>query len=183
MARDDYQRQLEALRENVLYMGELVADRLRMGLDAMEQQDEALGQKVIEGDAEVNELTNALSPITHGRSGDTTFLFGPSGAGKTCISRFAVERLREESFLKQPGVAETLDWARAVAALRAEGDPNRAGGSDDGGDDASDPSLTPAEIERTLGCLLKEAEDIGSVDTELLERLHEAAQGATTRVE
>jgi len=56
MPRDDYQRQLKALRENVLYMGELVADRLRMGLDAMEQQDVELGQKVIEGDAEVNDL-------------------------------------------------------------------------------------------------------------------------------
>ena len=56
MPRDDYQRQLEALRENVLYMGELVAERLRMGLDALEQQDEKLGQEVIEGDAEVNEL-------------------------------------------------------------------------------------------------------------------------------
>ena len=44
----------------------------------------------------MNELTNALSPITHGRSGDTTFIFGPSGAGKTCISQFVTERLREE---------------------------------------------------------------------------------------
>jgi MoxR-like ATPase len=76
-----------------------------------------------------------------------------------------VERLREESFLKQPGVAETLDWARAVATLRQE----EAG------------ALTPTEIERTLGCLLKEADDIRSVDTELLERLHQAASEAVER--
>jgi MoxR-like ATPase len=79
-----------------------------------------------------------------------------------------VERLREESFLKRPGVAETLDWARAVAALRHE--------------DADEP-LAPDEIERTIGCLLKEAEDVGRVDDELLERLHDAASAATERVE
>lgn len=56
MPRDDYQRQLEELRENVLYMGEVVAERLRMGLDALEQQDAALGQEVIDGDSEVNQL-------------------------------------------------------------------------------------------------------------------------------
>ncbi|OYR53384.1 ATPase [Halorubrum sp. Ea1] len=79
-----------------------------------------------------------------------------------------VERLREESFLKRPGVAETLDWARAVAALRH--------------DDADEP-LAPDEIERTIGCLLKEAEDVGRVDAELLERLHDAASAAAERTE
>lgn len=78
------------------------------------------------------------------------------------------ERLREESFLKQPGVAETLDWARAVARLRSEDD---------------DEPLSAVEIERTLGCLLKEAEDISRVDTELLERLHTAAASAAERIE
>ena len=79
-----------------------------------------------------------------------------------------VERLREESFLKRPGVAETLDWARAVAALRH--------------DDADEP-LAPDVIERTIGCLLKEAEDVSRVDAELLERLHDAASAAAERVE
>lgn len=78
------------------------------------------------------------------------------------------ERLREESFLKQPGVAETLDWARAVARLRH---------------DDSAESLSAAEIERTLGCLLKEAEDITRVDTELLERLHTTAAEAAERID
>lgn len=73
-----------------------------------------------------------------------------------------VERLRDEPLLKQPGVAETLDWARAVARLRAG---------------AEDP-LSPDEIDRTLGCLLKEAEDVTRVDTELLERLRAAAAEA-----
>ena len=77
-----------------------------------------------------------------------------------------VERLREESFLKRPGVAETLDWARAVATLRADG---------------SDEPLSTDEIERTIGCLLKEVEDVTRVDTALLEQLHAAAAAADDR--
>ena len=79
-----------------------------------------------------------------------------------------VEQLREESFLKQPGVAETLDWARAVARLR--------GGAD------ADAALSPGEIERTIGCLLMVAADVSRVDTDLLERLESAAAAATERV-
>lgn len=56
MPRNEYQRQLEALRENVLYMGEVVAERLRMGLDALEQHNAELGEEVITGDSEVNDL-------------------------------------------------------------------------------------------------------------------------------
>jgi MoxR-like ATPase len=74
-----------------------------------------------------------------------------------------VARLREESFLKQPGVAETLDWARAIAQLRQ---------------DEADEQLSTDEIERTIGCLLKEATDIESVDTSLLEALRDAASDA-----
>jgi MoxR-like ATPase len=77
-----------------------------------------------------------------------------------------VARLREEAFLKRPGVAETLDWARAVARLRTDDDP-----------------LSADEIERTIGCLLKEVEDVERVDTELLERLQAAAEAAEDRLE
>ncbi|MFC6724943.1 AAA family ATPase [Halobium palmae] len=82
-----------------------------------------------------------------------------------------VDRLREESFLKRPGVAETLDWARAVATLRADST------------DGNDPEpLSAEEIERTIGCLLKEVEDVNRIDAELLERLREAAAAAAERV-
>jgi phosphate transport system protein len=56
MARDSYQKRLEELREDVLYMSEVVLERLRMGLDALEQKDEDIAREVIEGDHEVNEL-------------------------------------------------------------------------------------------------------------------------------
>jgi MoxR-like ATPase len=73
------------------------------------------------------------------------------------------ERLREEPLLKPPGAAETIDWARAVAALRHDG---------------ANGSLSHAEIRNTLGCLLKEVEDIERVDDDLLATLRDAAETA-----
>lgn len=55
MPREEYQDQLEQLREDVLYMSEVVRERLTMGLDALEQKDEDLAWEVIEGDHEINE--------------------------------------------------------------------------------------------------------------------------------
>ncbi|WP_128476294.1 phosphate signaling complex protein PhoU [Halorussus pelagicus] len=56
MPREDYQQKLIDLRENVLYMSEVVMERLRMGLDALEQKDSDLAWEVIDGDEEVNQL-------------------------------------------------------------------------------------------------------------------------------
>jgi MoxR-like ATPase len=78
----------------------------------------------------------------------------------------AAERLREEPMLKQPGAAETIDWARAVAELRADG--------------SADP-LSTSEVRTTLGCLLKEVEDVQRVDDELLADLLAAAERARDR--
>jgi len=56
MPRESYQELLESLREDVLYMSELVLDRLRLGLSAVEQKDDDLAMQVIEGDDEINQL-------------------------------------------------------------------------------------------------------------------------------
>jgi phosphate transport system protein len=56
MPRESYQAMLEQLREDVLFMGELVLDRVRTGLDALERKDEALARQVIEADDEINEM-------------------------------------------------------------------------------------------------------------------------------
>ena len=47
-------------------------------------------------DAEVNHLSSVLEPITNGEPADTALVTGPSGTGKTCLSKFVTERLREE---------------------------------------------------------------------------------------
>ena len=56
MPRTDYQEKLNQLREDVLFMSEVVSERLQMGLDALEQQDAELGEEVITRDHEVNQL-------------------------------------------------------------------------------------------------------------------------------
>jgi phosphate transport system protein len=56
MARQGFQEQLQELRENVLYMSEVVIDRIRTGLRALESKDESLAREVIEGDHEINQL-------------------------------------------------------------------------------------------------------------------------------
>ena len=73
-----------------------------------------------------------------------------------------VARLREEPLRKPPGAAETIDWARAIASLRE---------SDEG-------ALERETIRNTLGCLLKEGEDIDRVDDALVTDLLEAAEQA-----
>ncbi|MFP8952205.1 phosphate signaling complex protein PhoU [Natrialbaceae archaeon A-arb3/5] len=56
MPRNEYQRTLEALRENILEMSDVVCQRLRRALEAYEAKDEALADSVIEGDHEINRL-------------------------------------------------------------------------------------------------------------------------------
>ena len=56
MPRESYQAKLTALREDILYMSEVVLERLRMGLDALSRKDERLARSVIEGDDEINEM-------------------------------------------------------------------------------------------------------------------------------
>jgi len=73
------------------------------------------------------------------------------------------ERLREESLLKPPGVAETLDWARALTAL-------------DGVPTDGDQPLTATDVRTTLGCLLKEVEDVERIDDETMSALLSAAE-------
>ncbi|OBK74372.1 ATPase [Mycobacterium sp. 1274761.0] len=53
----------------------------------------------------------------------------------------AVEALRKLDLYKPPGVAETIDWARALVEL-------------------GEPELAPSDIEHTLGWVLKYREDI-----------------------
>ena len=55
-----------------------------------------------------------------------------------------IRRLRDEDLFKNPGVAETLDWARALVALDAV-------------------ALDPQTISDTLGALLKYQDDIARI--------------------
>jgi len=56
-------------------------------------------------------------------------------------NRAFVQKVREGDYFKLPGVAETIDWAQALAALDAK-------------------ALEPAMVYDTLGVLLKYQDDI-----------------------
>ena len=68
-----------------------------------------------------------------------------------------VQRLRTLDLFKSPGVAETLDWASALAELDAV-------------------SLDPAQVTDTLGVLLKYQDDIQKIDSRTANELIEAAR-------
>jgi Cdc6-like AAA superfamily ATPase len=65
--------------------------------DAHVLRPEFVPRDVVHRDAEVSHLSNTLRPITDGNRAETALLCGPSGAGKTCIARFTVGRLRENA--------------------------------------------------------------------------------------
>ena len=67
-----------------------------------------------------------------------------------------VQRLRREDLAKTPGIAETLDWVRALHRLEFGALPE-----------------DPQALEGTLGCLLKTREDRFQLDGERVRRLAE----------
>ena len=60
VTRESYQRSLDELRDEVIAMGDLVVERLGMGVESLATCDEALAREVIEGDEEVNQIYLAL---------------------------------------------------------------------------------------------------------------------------
>jgi MoxR-like ATPase len=74
------------------------------------------------------------------------------------IGRF-LQALRGRRLLKAPGVAETIDWAQALVRLHRE-------------------SLDVETVEQTLGCVLKDHNDVRDVAGAELASLVEEARGA-----
>ncbi len=56
MSRKDYQTQLEELQGDILYLGELVHDRLHEALSVLDHRDDDQAEAIIRGDHEINEL-------------------------------------------------------------------------------------------------------------------------------
>jgi MoxR-like ATPase len=70
-----------------------------------------------------------------------------------------MQNLRRRHLLKVPGVAESLDWASALVALHAD-------------------HLDPEVVRETLGCILKEVDDVKRVEADLAAgRLSELLEG------
>ena len=55
MARNDYQRQLDSLQDDVLAMGEMVVSAYDDALAALESKDETLAAEIVDGDDVIND--------------------------------------------------------------------------------------------------------------------------------
>lgn len=66
--------------------------------------------------------------------------------------------IRNRPLVKRPGLAEMIDWGRALQMA----------------DDENGDHLDPEVVKQTLGALLKESEDVSRVEQELEEIIHEA---------
>jgi len=56
MAREEFQRELDALREDVVSMGDVVSTRLQKAFTALETSDRALAERIVDSDHEINQL-------------------------------------------------------------------------------------------------------------------------------
>jgi len=65
--------------------------------DARVLRTDFVPREVEHRDHEVTHLSGVLRPLTDGEPADTVIVTGPTGTGKTCVTRFVGERLREET--------------------------------------------------------------------------------------
>jgi MoxR-like ATPase len=75
------------------------------------------------------------------------------GAGDRLASELTafIQAVRGKRLMKTPGVAETLDWAHALVALQAD-------------------ALDDSTVTETLGCFLKDQNDVRQIHTDIDER-------------
>lgn len=64
--------------------------------DARVLKNEFVPNEVQHRNAETNHLSAALEPCIEGNPAQDAFLTGPTGAGKTCIAKFTIDRLHEQ---------------------------------------------------------------------------------------
>ncbi|NUE03581.1 AAA family ATPase [Halorubraceae archaeon YAN] len=64
--------------------------------DARVLRDDFIPAEVVHRDHEIRHLSHVLQPLTDGIPADTAIVTGPSGAGKTCITQFTLDRLKQE---------------------------------------------------------------------------------------
>jgi Cdc6-like AAA superfamily ATPase len=64
--------------------------------DARVLQDDFIPEEVVHRHREMSRLSAALEPVVDGGRPEDALLSGPSGAGKTCIARYALAELQRE---------------------------------------------------------------------------------------
>ncbi|WP_224332905.1 Cdc6/Cdc18 family protein [Haloprofundus halobius] len=65
--------------------------------DARALRPEFIPQELCHREGQIAHLSSALRPITNGDPGEHTFIFGPSGTGKTTTAKFVLRQLEREA--------------------------------------------------------------------------------------
>lgn len=68
---------------------------------------------------EVNQLSSALQPLVEGGRAEHAFLFGPTGAGKTCVARYTLRELQAAAAVDVGYVDCWSDYTRFRVLERA----------------------------------------------------------------
>ena len=55
MARDEFQRELDALRDDIVRLGDVVSTRLRKSITALDGHDTSVAARIADADSEINE--------------------------------------------------------------------------------------------------------------------------------
>ncbi|MDY6766499.1 MAG: Cdc6/Cdc18 family protein, partial [Candidatus Nanohaloarchaea archaeon] len=64
--------------------------------DARVLTEDFVPREMVHRDAELDQLANALEPLVDGEEPENVLIHGPSGAGKTALSRYALRELEQE---------------------------------------------------------------------------------------
>lgn len=64
--------------------------------DARALRKSYVPQELHHCEGQIDYLSSALRPITHGFTGEDAFIFGPSGTGKTTIAKYVLRQLERE---------------------------------------------------------------------------------------
>jgi len=72
------------------------SNRFDVIVDGRVLREDFVPSEVVHRHDEVNLLSETLEPLLSDGRPDPSFLFGPTGVGKTCIARYTLAQLREQ---------------------------------------------------------------------------------------
>ncbi|UWG47029.1 Cdc6-related protein, AAA superfamily ATPase [Halanaeroarchaeum sp. HSR-CO] len=85
--------------------------------DARALRPEYLPRELHHREGPIQHLTAVLKPLSQGYSAENILLTGPSGAGKTTLARYVVERLEAQTLAVRSGYVNAMSESTAVSLL------------------------------------------------------------------
>ena len=90
-----------------------------MIVDARALRTEYVPRELYHRDGTLDHLSSALAPVTRDDTPEDILIYGPSGAGKTTVAKYALEQLQAEALDVRWGYANCLSRASQASVLHA----------------------------------------------------------------